>query len=176
MLIYLQMIIAFFLTPSFEFNAQNGLQTSSKSERKKSLFFPITEPIRDKVKIKKRTQHGHNLKASESSIVILSDGAAGRRCRREVRSAAGQFAGAAVPANSVSKTDCASIQFMFYVLQSICFTLYIERVSGLHSIYIYINIYICTRVLIAPAEHWKMIATAVPSVCGCKKEKKKGIK
>lgn len=46
----------------------------------------------------------------------------------------GQFDGAGVPTNTASKTDCALGEFMFYVLPTICFRLYIVGVFGLHSI------------------------------------------
>lgn len=75
-----------------------------------------------------------------------------------MQSTTGRFDGAAVPTNTVSKTDCASGGFMFYILPPICFALYIVGVS------------LATQhrgVLIAPAEQWKMIAAAVPSLCGC---------
>lgn len=38
------------------------------------------------------------------------------------------------PTNAVSETDWALGEFMFHILPTICFTLYIVAVSGLHSI------------------------------------------
>lgn len=77
-------------------------------------------------------------------------------------SATGQFDGAAVPTNTMSKTDCALGEFMFYILPD-------------HMFYIIYGWCFWAAqhigVLIATAERWKMIATAVPSLCGCSAKK-----
>lgn len=75
---------------------------------------------------KKWTQQESNLKA-ESFIMIPSDGAADRRCGRDVQSAAGQLDEAAAQTNTPSKTEWNScfIHFWPYVLRYIQFLVFL---------------------------------------------------
>lgn len=69
-----RMIIAFF-------NARPRVQPAKRAGASvEKAFFDLQSAIKDEVKIK-RTQHDEDLKAPESFIVNVSDGAAGRRRR-----------------------------------------------------------------------------------------------